>query len=108
VAFHSDVPGFEEPVCFVENKDPRALIDQVMSYLDQMSDAVFDKQMEIFEPVFADQTLSDITQNDFAYESHPLHKLKEKLAQCLRVLTCVALIVANMISISSGYTCSSD
>ena len=75
-----------------------------------MADVVFDKQMEIFEPVFADidQTLSDITQNDFAHESHPLHKLKEKLAQCLRVLTCVALIVANMILISSGYTCSSD
>ena len=101
---------YQEPVCFVENKDPRALIDQMMSYLDQMADVVFDKQMEIFEPVFADidQTLSDITQNDFAHESHPLHKLKEKLAQCLRVLTCVALIVANMISISSGYTCSSD
>ena len=106
--FH--VPGFEEPVCFVENKDPQALVDQMMSCLDQMVDVVFDKQMETFEPVFADidQTLSDITQNDFAHESHPLHKLKEKLAQCLRVLTCVALIVANMILISSGYTCSSD
>ena len=89
MAFHSDVPGFEELVCFVENKDPRALIDQMMSYLDQMADVVFDKQMEIFEPVFADidQKLSDITQNDFAHESHPLHKLKEKLEQRLRFLT---------------------
>ena len=71
--FH--VPGFEEPVCFAENKDPQALVDQMMSYLDQMADVVFDKQMEIFEAVFADidQTLSDITQNDFAHESHPLH-----------------------------------
>ena len=50
VAFHSDVPGFEEPVCFVENKDPQALVDHMMSYLDQMADVVFDKQMEIFEP----------------------------------------------------------
>ena len=40
-----------------------------------MGDVVFDKQMEIFEPVFADvdQTLSDIAQNDFVHESHPLH-----------------------------------
>ena len=53
MAFHSDVPGFEEPVCFVENKDPQALVDQMMSYLDQMAD-VFDKRMESFEPVFAD------------------------------------------------------
>ena len=85
--FH--VPGFEEPVCFVENKDPQALVDQMMSCLDQMVDVVFDKQMEIFEPVFVDidQTLSDITQNDFAHESHPLHKLKEKLEQRVRVLT---------------------
>ena len=53
-----------------------------------MADVVFDKQMEIFEPVFVDidQTLSDIAQNDFAHESHPLHKLKEKLEQRLRVL----------------------
>ena len=83
------MPGFEEPVCFAENKDPQALVDQMMSYLDQIADVVFDKQMEIFEAVFADidQTLSDITQNDFAHESHPLHKLKEKLDQRLRVLT---------------------
>ena len=54
-----------------------------------MADIVFDKQVEIFELVFADidQTLSDIAQNDFAHESHPLHKLKEKLEQRLRVLT---------------------
>ena len=34
-----------------------------------------------------DQTWSDIAQNDFAHEYHPLHKLKEKLEQRLRVLT---------------------
>ena len=73
----------------VENKDPQALVDQMMSYLDQMAD-VFDKRMESFEPVFADidQILSDIAQNDFAHESHPLHKLKEKLEQRLRVPLC--------------------
>ena len=73
----------------VENKDPQALVDQMMSYLDQIADVVFDTQMEIFEPVFADndETLSDIARNDFAHESHPLHKLKEKLEQRLRVLT---------------------
>ena len=35
-----------------------------------------------------DQTWSDIAQNDFAHESHPLHKLKEKLEQRLRVPLC--------------------
>ena len=34
-----------------------------------------------------DQTLSSIAQNDFAHESHPLHKLKEKPEQRLCVLT---------------------
>ena len=45
--------------------------------------------MMTFEPVFADieQKLFDIAAHDSAHESHPLHKLKEKLAERLKVLT---------------------
>ena len=117
MAFHSDVPGFEEPVCFVENKDPQALVDkmmsyldQMMSYLDQMADVVFDKRMESFEPVFADidQTLSDIAQNDLLTSLILYTNLKKSWNSVCAFSLCVALIAANMISISSGHTCSSD
>ena len=61
----------------------------MMSYLDKMADAVYEHQMMTFEPVFADieQKLFDIAAHDSAHESHPLHKLKEKLAERLKVLT---------------------
>ena len=80
MALYSDVPGFENPVCLVGNGEPQPLIDDMMSYLDKMADAVYERQIMTFEPVFADieQKLSDIAAHDSAHESHPLHKLKEK------------------------------
>ena len=56
----------------------------MMTYLDKMTDAVCEHQMRTFQPVFVD---TDITAHDSAHESHPLHKLKEKLTERLKVIT---------------------
>ena len=40
VALYSDVPGFENPVCLVGNGEPQSLINDMMTYLDKMADAV--------------------------------------------------------------------
>ena len=56
-----------------------------------MADAVCEHQMKTFQPVFVDiekkKKLSDIAAHDSAHESHPLHKLKEKLIERLKAIT---------------------
>ena len=54
VALYSGVPGLENPVCLVGNGEPQSLINDMMTYLDKMTDAVCEHQMRTFQPVFVD------------------------------------------------------
>ncbi len=52
VAIASNVPDFDEPVCFVTDGNSQTLVDKMMTHLEQISQRSFELLKEHFSDVF--------------------------------------------------------
>ncbi|XP_066265252.1 uncharacterized protein [Branchiostoma lanceolatum] len=52
VSVCSNVPGFTKPKCFVSEGNPAIVADKMLNYLQQISDAAYDKLKQHFADVF--------------------------------------------------------
>ena len=52
VSLCSNVPGFEQPKCFVSNGDSQALINQMGDYMEQIADEAYNQITQTFKDTF--------------------------------------------------------
>ena len=52
VSVCSNVPGFEDPCCFISNSDPQDLINRMGDYLEDISEKSYELLLKDFEAVF--------------------------------------------------------
>ena len=93
VSVCSNVPGYDQPRCFLTNDDTSELIKRFVEYLVESSNTSYSLLLEqistIFEQIVLDGGIPDETfEDDIEKEKprHPFEKLKEKLDDYLQEL----------------------
>lgn len=87
----SNVPGFQEPVCFVTSGDSKDLVERMLLYLKEISQAAFSTLLLEYEDIFAElaekiERSKALEPSDGKEKQHPLELLKLKLETWLKEL----------------------
>ena len=91
VSVCSNVPGYEEPKCFITEGDSYKLVEKMMVYLEEIGDTAYNLLLERYEPVFEQlQEKIDVAlQLEPGDKQHPLEKLRDQLVEYLREMPVV-------------------
>ena len=52
VSVASNIPGFEQPRCFIRDGDSKKLVETMMSVLDSMSETAYNELEDLYADVF--------------------------------------------------------
>ena len=90
VSICSNVPHFTEPKCFVNKGDPQILVNSMVTYLENISDASYSLLCEDFSHVFEQlNEIEETQQQNRDSLNVPAQTLRQKLQEYLREVSVV-------------------
>ncbi|XP_070203679.1 uncharacterized protein [Littorina saxatilis] len=90
VSVCSNVPHFTEPTCFVSKGDPQELVDNMVNYLERISETSCALLCEEFKDVFDQLTeIEETQQQETDSLNIPVERLRQKLYEYLQELPVV-------------------